>query len=251
MAKVRIDAEAATALGAEPPMKRAALAIVCCAALLAPAGVAAADPASDRDMAIRYLQAAQSGNDDAQFYLGALYSAGVGVSRSDEEAFRWFSRATDQGHIHAMLILAGLCAIGRGAPQDNLNAYKWAYIVAYASKADEFKNGARQLMGVLETRLTPDQVYAAKTDASRWHAAPAAKPASSALPVQPAPVVANTSPQPAAPSPQPQPPSPAKIMVYPSPQPASPQPSPQAGKKSDADNLLDQVPQGLRKKFGF
>jgi hypothetical protein len=242
-------------------MKRAALAIVCCAALLASAGVAAADSASDRDMANRYLQAAQSGDDDAQFYLGALYSAGVGVQRSDGEAFRWFSRATDQGHIHAMLILAGLCAIGRGAPQDDVNAYKWAYIVAYASKVEEFKNGARQLMGVLETRLTPEQVYAAKTDASRWRIAPTARPSVSAQPVQGAPAavptVANALPQPVAPSPSPQPQSPAKITVYPSPQPASPQPAnpqpanPQSAKKSDADNLLDQVPQGLRKKFGF
>src|SRR5262249_17625108 len=142
---------------AEPSMKRAILAIWC-AVLLVVAGQAAADPASDRDMAIRYQQAAQSGDDDAQFYLGALYSSGVGVQRSDEEAFRWFSQATDHGHIHAMLILSGLCAIGRGAPQDNLSAYKWAYIVAYASKVDEFKNGARQLMGVLETSVTPSQV---------------------------------------------------------------------------------------------
>jgi hypothetical protein len=197
-------------------------------------------------MAIRYLQAAQSGDDDAQFYLGALYSAGVGVPRSEEESFRWFSRATGQGHIHAMLILAGLCAIGRGAPQDNVSAYKWAYIVAYASKVDEFRDGARQLMGVLEARLTPDQVYGAKTDASRWHAVPTAVSSSSVQPA-PAPTVANTLPQPAAPRPQPQPPLPAKITVYPSPPPASPRPP----RKSEADNLLDQVPQGLRKKFGF
>jgi len=247
-------------------MKRAALAIVCCAALLASAGAAAADPASDRDMAIRYLQAAQSGDDNAQFYLGALYSAGAGVQRSDEEAFRWFSRATDQGHTHAMLILAGLSAIGRGAPQDSIKAYQWAYIVAYASKVEEFKNGARQLMRVLETRLTPDQIYAAKTDASRWHAAPTARPLPTAQPVQPAPTarpsptaqpvqpapaaapaVANALPRPAAPSPSPQPQSPAKITVDPSPEPASPQ----GAKKSDADNLLDHIPHGLRKRFGF
>lgn len=229
-------------------MKRAALAIVCCVALLASAG-AAADPAFDSDMAIRYLQAAQSGDDDAQFYLGALYSAGVGVPRSDDEAFRWLSRAADQGHAHAMLILAGLYAIGRGAPQDNLEAYKWAYIVGFGSKVDEFRNGAHQLMGLLETKMTPDQVNAAKTDASRWHAAPTAKPSPSVLPAQAAPAqaptVASTVPQPAAPGPQPA--SPAKITVYPSPQPATSQ----GAKKSDVDNLLDQVPQGLRKKFGF
>ena len=226
-------------------MKRAALAIVCCAALLASAGAAGADPASDRDMAVRYLQAAQSGDANAQFYLGALYSAGAGVQRSDEEAFRWFSRATDQGHTHAMLILAGLSAIGRGTPQDSVKAYQWAYIVAYASRVDEFKDGARQLMRVLETRLTPDQVYAAKTDASRWHAAPTARP-STVQPMQSAPAaapaVANALPQPAAPSPSPQPQSPAKITVDPGPESASPQ----GAKKSDADKLLDQIPHGPR-----
>jgi len=74
-------------------MKRAVVAIFFCAALLANAADAAADSASDQDMANRYLQAAKSGDDDARFYLGALYSAGVGLPHSDEEAFRWFSRA--------------------------------------------------------------------------------------------------------------------------------------------------------------
>jgi TPR repeat protein len=75
-------------------------------------------------MANRYLQAAKSGDDDAQFYLGALYSAGVGWPRSDEEAFRWFSRAADQGHSHAMLITSGLYAIGRGVRKDHVRAYE-------------------------------------------------------------------------------------------------------------------------------
>ena len=109
-------------------------------------------------MASRYLRAAQSGDDEAQFYLGALYSAGVGVPRSDEEAFRWFARAADQGHAHSMLILAGLYAVGRGVPKNNINAYKWAYLVNGASRVDEFRNGSGQLMGVLEPRMSPEEV---------------------------------------------------------------------------------------------
>src|SRR5215467_5533399 len=139
-------------------MKRLAAAIVCCVALLVNAGEAAADSASDQAMASRYLQAAQSGSDDAQFYLAALYSAGVGVPRSDEEAFRWFSRAAEQGHSHAMLIVSGLYAIGRGVPKDNVKAYQYAYIVSSATKVEEFRNGSRQLMGVLESRMTPDEL---------------------------------------------------------------------------------------------
>ena len=62
------------------PMKGAVVAIFFCAALLANVADAAADSASDQDMANRYLQAAKSGDDDAQFYLGALYSAGCGLA---------------------------------------------------------------------------------------------------------------------------------------------------------------------------
>jgi hypothetical protein len=223
-------------------MKRLVLAVVLSAALLANAGGAAADSAADHEMANRYLQAAQSGSDDAQFYLAALYSTGVGVPRSDEEAFRWFSRAAEQGHSHAMLILGGLYAIGRGAPKDNVKAYKWAYIVGTASRVEEFRNGARQLTGLLETRMTPQEVDLAKSDAGRWRATPSNAPAQAAAPatVQPppagaapsAPAASAAAPQPAAPSAAPQP------------------PAPQAAKKSDTDDLMNQIP-ALRKKLGF
>ena len=246
-------------------IKQAALALLCATLFAAGVGTAVADPAFDRDMASRYMQAAQSGDDDAEFYLGALYSAGVGLPASDGEAFRWFSRAAEQGHSHAMLILAGLYAIGRGTEKDNVKAYKWAYVVASASKVDEFRNGARQLMGVLETRMTSEEVNLAIANATSWHAAPAAgqtmPDAPIAGPSSPAPpTTANApvapgsaSPQPAQQAPQAQP-SPAMTIL--------PSPAPKAGsgpdlrfgkapRKEDVDNLLDQVPQGLRKRFGF
>lgn len=241
-------------------MKRAILALFCCASLLANAAGAKADPSFDRTMASRYLQAAQSGDDDAQFYLGALYSAGIGVARSDGEAFRWISRAADQGHSHAMLILAGLYATGRGVAKDNVKAYKWAYIVSSASQVDEFRNGSRELMGVLEPRMSPAEISQAKAEAVRWRAVLATKPGPTIVPTS-APRIAPPSP-PAAPAPQT-----VSAAVAPAPLAASsPQPPAKAGndqnssspdaigknfKKGDVDNLLDQVPQGLRKRFGF
>jgi TPR repeat protein len=225
-------------------MKRFILAILCCASLLANAGKAAADPAFDQDMASRYLRAAQSGDDEAQFYLGALYSAGVGVPRSDEEAFRWFSRAADQGHAHSMLILAGLYAVGRGVQKNNINAYKWAYIVNGASRVDEFRNGSRQLMGVLEPRMSPEEVNYARSEAGRWRPVvtarqSAAPPAASTVPAPPpaspaAPTTAATNPQP-----------PAKTTSN-----DSSSPLDSLGKKGDIDSFLREVP-SLRKKFGF
>ena len=115
-------------------MKRAFLAIFCGAALLASSVAFAADAVSDKEMADRYSQAAQSGDSDAQFYLGALYSSGIGRARSDEEAFRWLSRAANQGHSHAMLVLSGMYAVGRGVPKNNAKAYMWAYIVSVGSR---------------------------------------------------------------------------------------------------------------------
>ena len=230
-------------------MKRFVLAVFCCAGLLVNAGGTAADPVFDRDMATSYLQAAQAGNDDAQFYLAALYSAGVGVPRSDEEAFRWFSGAAEQGHSHAMLILSGLYAVGRGVPKDNIKAYKWAYIVGSASRVEEFRNGARQLIGLLESRMIPEEINLAKGDASRWRAAPGNRPAQTVTPaaLQPAPV----APAPAAPAPA-APASPAPTVTAAVAQPAPPRPAApaaQPARKSDA-NLMDQIP-ALRKKFGF
>jgi len=226
-------------------MKRLILAVLCCASLLANAGKAAADPVFDQDMASRYLRAAQSGDDEAQFYLGALYSAGVGVPRSDEEAFRWFSRAADQGHAHSMLILAGLYAVGRGVQKNDINAYKWSYIVNGASRVDEFRNGSRQLMGVLETRMSPEEINYAKSEAGRWRPVVTGRPAQSvaapAAAVPPVTSAASPAAAPAAPTPQP----PAKTTSN-----DSSSPLDALGKKGDIDSLLREVP-SLRKKLGF
>ncbi|MDE5456723.1 hypothetical protein GWE18_28635 [Bradyrhizobium sp. CSA112] len=214
-------------------------------------------------MANHYEQAAQAGDDDAQFYLGALHSAGVGRPRSDAEAFRWFSRAADQGHAHAMLIVAGLYASGRGTAKDNVKAYSWAYIVASASKLDEDRNGARQLMSLLMKKMTSDEIGRAVVAARAWRAVRAAgpgkapsidkavepdQPAAAALP--PAPAV--VQPAPAAPSSTAvSQPAPSNVTVLQAPPKATSAAPVKNAKRDDARDLLDQVPPGLRKRFGF
>jgi hypothetical protein len=234
-------------------MKRAALAIICYAFLFTSPHAARADAAFDQDMASRYLRAAQSGDDEAQFYLGSLYAAGVGVPRSDQEAFRWLSRAADQGHSHAMLLVAGLYTIGRGTGKNNVEAYKWAYIVNGASRVDEFRDGSSQLMGVLEKRMSPDEINRAKNDAGKWRATVTSKPTattpaaadySRTAPAVPAPTVANAPPPTPAPTASPPPAS------KPS---SSDNPMDNFGKnfsKGDFDDFMKEMP-AMRKKFGF
>jgi Sel1 repeat len=228
-------------------MKRAFRAIVFGAALVT-SSVAHADAVTDREMADRYLQAAQSGDTDAQFYLGALYASGVGRQRSDEEAYRWFSRAADQGHSHAMLVLAGMYAIGRGAPKDNFKAYKWAYIVSVGSRVDEFRNGSRQLIGVLDTRMTRDDIDKAKAEAGRWRAV-SSQPKADVKAAAPADTLTRDSTSP------PSSPVASRQSTESSTSSAADTPEPRNSginiKKKDIDAFLDQVPSGLRKRFGF
>jgi pyruvate/2-oxoglutarate dehydrogenase complex dihydrolipoamide acyltransferase (E2) component len=258
-------------------MKRTVVVVACCLTVLTGVRTAYADSASDREMANRYEQAAQAGDDEAQFYLGALYSAGVGRSRSDQEAFRWFSRATDQGHAHAMLIVAGLHASGRGTPKDNVKAYSWAHIVASASKLDEDRNGARQLMSLLMKKMTSDEIGRAVVAARAWRAVrvagmtrdsvkasnkasiieraaddqpdPPATAAPSPVPV-PAPAAVQPAPA-AAPAAAIAQPAPSNVTVLPaSPKVSSAAPAKNA-RRDDVRDLMDQVPTGLRKRFGF
>jgi hypothetical protein len=235
--------------------------MACYSALLIAPHTAVADYASDQKMANYYEQAAQAGDDDAQFYLGALHSAGIGRTRSDAEAFRWFSRAADQGHAHASLIVAGLYASGRGTAKDNVKAYSWAYIVASAGKVEEDRNGARQLMSLLMKRMTSDEIGRAVVAARAWRAVRVAgagksphieravdvdQPAAAA----PAPAVVQSAPA-AQPSTVVAQPAPSNVTVLP----ASPKATPAApvknAKRDDARDLIEQVPPGLRKRFGF
>ena len=246
--------------------KQAVVVMACCFAPLTAPRAAVADAASDRDMANRYEQTAQAGDEDAQFYLGALYSAGVGRSRSDAEAFRWFSRAADQGHAHAMLIVAGLYASGRGVTKDHVKAYSRAYIVSSASMTEEDRNGARQLMSLLMKKMTSDEIGHAVVAARAWRAvrsartgkaanieraadpeqvAPVAPPPAPAV-VQPAPV----APEAASPSAVAQP-APSSVTVLPAAPRATSAAPVKNAKRDDARDLLDQVPPSLRKRFGF
>ena len=248
-------------------MKRAAVVSVCCLALLADLRTALADAASDRDMANRYEQSAQAGDDDAQFYLGALHSAGVGRPRSDAEAFRWFSRAADQGHAHAMLIVAGLYASGRGVTKDNVKAYNWAYIVASASKVEEDRNGARQLMSLLMKKMTSDEIGRAVVAARAWRAVRTAG-AGKAPSIERAGDVGSTRagcapacPRGRAAGARGRGGSRRSRSRRQRPQPALSSsgltPGRHVGasvknaKRDDARELIDQVPSGLRKRFGF
>jgi TPR repeat protein len=148
-----------------------------------------------------------------------------------------------------MLILAGLYASGRGTAKDNVKAYKWAYVVASASKVDGFRNGARRLLGVLETRMTADETSLSKTNAASWHATPAAgqvRPDVAAVPSNPAPPATTSGPVAATNSSQP-----PAVQAQPSPSAILPSSVLKSVRRDGVDNLLEQVPQGPAQALQF
>src|SRR5262249_16972707 len=186
---------------------------------------------------------AAAGDDRAQFYLGALYSLGVGVNQSDGEAFSWIARAAQQGHSQAMLVLAGMLAIGRGTQKDNVAAYKWAHIVSQGSRIPDLKNGASQLISLLETRMSAAEIAQAKSDALAFRAVrtnavvpgpgvPAIDNMTSPMQTTALPTSATVALPATAGTPQPSPPANRReANVDP--------PTPKGGRDSDIDRLLD------------
>ena len=162
-----------------------------------------------------------------------------------------------------MLIVAGLYASGRGVTKDYVKAYNWAYIVASASKVDEDRNGARQLMSLLMKKMTSDEIGRAVVAARAWRAvratgtgkAPSIERAvepeqSRRLRPPPAPAVVQPAPVAAAHR-RSRSRAPSNVTVLPASPKATSAPSVKNAKRDDARDLLDQVPSGLRKRFGF
>jgi TPR repeat protein len=108
---------------------------------------------TDSEMAQRHLRAAERNDVTSQAYVGALYSAGVGLKQSDSNAFRWLLRAAEQGHSQAQIIVAELYAIGRGVSKSDTNAYRWASLAAKTGDSST-RSSAKQLMDMLASRMS-------------------------------------------------------------------------------------------------
>lgn len=80
----------------------------------------------DERQAVKWFRrAAALGQAGAQFNLGQLYLKGVGVDPDLQAAARWYSRAAEQGHVQAQFVLAVLYKIGAGVPANAQRAAFW------------------------------------------------------------------------------------------------------------------------------
>ena len=91
------------------------------------------------------LKAAECGEADAQTQLGMMYSLGRGGVQQDyKKAFKWLSKAAEQGHILAQGCLGVAYARGEGVQQDYMKAFELT-----AKAAEKGNRDAQAFLGSL------------------------------------------------------------------------------------------------------
>ena len=109
-----------------------------------------------------YRKAADAENPLAENSLADMYLRGDGVQQNAAEAFRLFQKAAEQGHTGARIMLGSMFAEGLGTKKDPEAAYLW--ITAATMGGDQ---RGRDRLQVLEARLTPAQISAARDRAGQ------------------------------------------------------------------------------------
>ena len=64
-----------------------------------------------------FRKAADRGDTNAEFYLGAMYAQSQGVSQSYKKALEWCRKAVGQGQADAQFDLESMYETGMGVPQ--------------------------------------------------------------------------------------------------------------------------------------
>lgn len=95
------------------------------------------------------IPAANSGNAEAEFLLGTIFTIGLGHPANPERGFDLYFRAASKGHPAAQMRVSHAYETGRGlAAADPVRALVWAEL-AKIGRADGARQTAAQLRGTL------------------------------------------------------------------------------------------------------
>ena len=122
-------------------------------------GAAGAD---DADWAPALRTAAEQGDAESEYLLGAAYAGGDGVRKDDKEAFGWFMKAALQGHREAQFRLGEMCHFGEGTGRDDAEAVRW-----WLKAAEQGHPGAECRLG--DACRYGDGTEQDDAEAERWY----------------------------------------------------------------------------------
>jgi TPR repeat protein len=92
-----------------------------------------------------------------------MYQNGHGTPQDYKEAIKWWTKAAEQGDVHAQFNLGVAYARGAGTPQDYVMAHMLWNIAA--ANGDE---GAKSNRDEVEGMMTPNQIEQARQLAKEW-----------------------------------------------------------------------------------
>ena len=113
---------------------------------------------------------AESGDPEAQSYLGVHYYLGLGIAKDHRKAVDWYTRAAKQGHPDAQRNLGDMYSGGHGVPQDEYKAFIW-YFAASQQGNEQAKPKLDILAG--DNNMSPNKQMHAKMEANEFILDPA------------------------------------------------------------------------------
>jgi len=102
------------------------------------------------DYALSYKDAAQAGNAEAQYNLGAAFRWGVGVTQDLDQAVHWIRQSAEKGYAPAELALGSFFEKGEGVAADDEEALRW-----YKKAAAQGDVEAQKALAALKAKKLP------------------------------------------------------------------------------------------------
>lgn len=104
-----------------------------------------------------------------QYYMGFFHHNGYGVPRDEVEAFKWFQKSANRGHMRSQYYLGIMSAKGQGVAKDPIAGYKWLAIYALNPAISERdKHYTMEEMKQVAKKLSPEDVQKAIAMAKEW-----------------------------------------------------------------------------------
>ncbi len=95
-----------------------------------------------------FRKAADEGDTRAYLNLGIFYEQGVGVAKSDTEAFYWTLKAAQAGDMNGQFNVANMYVRGYGTAESDVEALSWYRTAAYQGHLNaQFNMGIRYYEG--------------------------------------------------------------------------------------------------------
>ena len=114
------------------------------------------------------LAEATGGAPNAQNALGTAYRIGWGVVPQDyPTSVEWYRLAAEQGHAEAQFQLGAAYLLGRGVPEDPIQAHKWLNLAASRMSGERFEE-IKKTRDLLADEMSVDQLNTARRLAAEW-----------------------------------------------------------------------------------